>query len=145
MNENESTSASPDADCTSKVKPWASFTIVVSICAVMGLTWFGSGPRLFENFAKIDQRIFAGEWWRLFTAGFLHVNLVHLGVNIISLLSIGPIVERWFGAARFLAVFLVGSAAGFLASALLVPAPSVGASAGVFVSMIIEARAGVIT
>ena len=131
MSEVEGMATSPDAHHASKAKPWASLTIVAAICAVMVLPWFGIGRTFPEHFAKVDQRILAGELWRLFTASFLHVNLVHLCVNVISLLSIGPIVERLFGPVRLLVVFLFGGAVGFLASALLVPAPSVGASAGI--------------
>ena len=89
-------------------------------------------PELVERFAKIDARVRAGEWWRLFTASFLHGGLVHLGVNGYALYAIGPTVEQLYGRVRFLAVFLLGGAVGFAASTAFVRAPSLGASAGLF-------------
>ena len=41
------------------------------------------------------QRMFVlNEWWRLFTANFLHMGLLHLLMNSMALLSIGPLIEN---------------------------------------------------
>lgn len=37
------------------------------------------------------------EWWRLITAGFLHAGVVHLFINVVSLLVLAPKIDRWFG------------------------------------------------
>ena len=55
-----------------------------------------------------------GEWWRLFTAMFLHATLFHILFNAWALWVFGSIVERDFGTARFLAIFFI---TGFVASA----------------------------
>ncbi|HEX9288722.1 MAG TPA: rhomboid family intramembrane serine protease [Anaeromyxobacteraceae bacterium] len=89
-------------------------------------------PALFERFAKVSGRVRAGEYWRLVTASFLHGGLLHIAVNGYALTMIGPTVERLYGAARFLLIFVVGGAAGFAASTVFVQQPSVGASAGLF-------------
>ncbi len=57
-----------------------------------------------------------GEWWRLFAPVFLHANLLHLGSNLLALVLVGGVVERTFGHARFLAVFVVAAMAGGLAT-----------------------------
>ncbi len=89
-------------------------------------------PELTSRFAKVDARIRAGEWWRLFTASFLHGGFVHLAVNGFALYVIGPTVERLYGRLRFFAVFLLGGALGFAASTVFIRNPSLGASAGLF-------------
>ncbi|WP_176063105.1 rhomboid family intramembrane serine protease [Anaeromyxobacter diazotrophicus] len=89
-------------------------------------------PELVQRFAKVDARVRAGEWWRLFTASFLHGGLLHVGVNAYALYAIGPTVERLYGRVRFLLVFLLGGALGFAASTAFVRQPSLGASAGLF-------------
>ena len=58
-----------------------------------------------------------GEWWRLFTALFLHANLLHLAMNGVGLWLFGSAVEKTMGRWRLLAVFLVGGALGNFSSA----------------------------
>ena len=54
-----------------------------------------------------------GDTWRLFTAMFLHVGIVHLGLNMYVLAFTAPQVEYEFGTARMLGIYLAG---GLLAS-----------------------------
>jgi membrane associated rhomboid family serine protease len=83
-----------------------------------------------DSFAVITR----GEFWRLFTALFLHYNLLHLVFNLFALYVLGPSLERTIGAARFAACYLiagVGSTGGVVLLTLLKivrPAELVGAS-----------------
>ena len=56
-----------------------------------------------------------GAYWQLVTSMFTHVELLHIGFNMLALYFLGPMLERVLGRARFLAVYLrlglVGSAA----------------------------------
>lgn len=73
-----------------------------------------------------------GEWWRVLTTGLLHGSLIHLILNMTALGSIGDWVEHAWGPWRTLALFVVASVAGCLASLMWCEAPMVvGASAGV--------------
>lgn len=110
----------------------ATAALVAAFIAVYVATWFDPGERIFLAFAKLNDRILAGEVWRLFTASFLHAGLMHIWFNGMAVASIGPAIERVYGRRRYLMVFLLGGAAGMAASVLFVPQPSVGASAGVF-------------
>lgn len=74
-----------------------------------------------------------GEPWRLVTAMFLHSGLVHLALNMYVLSSIGPLTERLFGRAGFLALYLLSGVGGSLASINWQPeVVSVGASGAIF-------------
>jgi len=83
-----------------------------------------------DFFAVINK----GEFWRLFTALFLHYNLLHLAFNLFALYVLGPPLERTIGGVRFAACYLiagVGSTAGVVLLTLLKivrPAELVGAS-----------------
>jgi membrane associated rhomboid family serine protease len=58
------------------------------------------------------------EYWRLFTALFLHYDVVHLMFNLFALYVLGPPLERAIGALRFSACYLIaglGSSAGVVA------------------------------
>jgi membrane associated rhomboid family serine protease len=78
--------------------------------------------------------IHRGEFWRLFSALFLHANLVHLGFNLFALYIIGPPLERILGPIRFAAGYLIsgiGSTVGVVALTqlkILRPADLIGAS-----------------
>ncbi|MBA3524744.1 MAG: rhomboid family intramembrane serine protease [Geodermatophilaceae bacterium] len=72
--------------------------------------------------------------WRLLTSAFLHYGLIHLAVNVLSLLFLGTDLERSLGKARFAAVYLVAALCGGAAVAMF-SAPvsqTVGASGAVF-------------
>ena len=58
------------------------------------------------------------EYWRLFTALFLHAGKVHLLFNLFALYVLGPPLERAIGSIRFCACYLIsglGSSAGVVA------------------------------
>ncbi len=82
--------------------------------------------------AKMNGAIRAGEYWRLVTPIFLHVNLLHLGVNMYSLYALGPAVERFFRSRRMLVLYLLSGVAGAVFSLAFSAAPSVGASGAIF-------------
>ncbi len=55
------------------------------------------------------------EYWRLFSALFLHYGALHLAFNLFALYLLGPPLERLIGSAKFLAGYLLsglGSSAG---------------------------------
>ncbi len=48
-----------------------------------------------------------GEWWRLLTACFIHIGVLHLLLNMYALLYIGLLLEPYLGKTRFLAAYLL--------------------------------------
>src|SRR5665213_1648909 len=55
--------------------------------------------------------------WRFVTAIFLHASLLHIGFNMWVLMDLAPTIEEMYGSARFLFVFVLTGACGYLASA----------------------------
>lgn len=80
-----------------------------------------------------------GAWWRLLTAGFLHFGLMHLMANGICLLAWGVPLERFFGSARMLVLFLGAIIAGSATSLALHDDPFIGAGASGGVSGLLGA------
>ena len=81
--------------------------------------------------------IASGEYWRLFSAMFLHSGLIHLGFNVIGLLIFGHQIERLYGYARFFVIYILAGLAGSITSYAfnLSSAPhaiGIGASGAVF-------------
>lgn len=71
------------------------------------------------------------EWWRLLTAGFVHLGLVHLLVNGFSLNSLGRLSEGLWGVPGFLLIFIASVWSGFALAGSVSPGPSGGASGGI--------------
>jgi rhomboid protease GluP len=60
------------------------------------------------------------QWWRFVTPMFIHVNLLHLIVNMYSLWIVGPYVEKLYGSAKFVVFWVLTGVAGVVASYLTV-------------------------
>ncbi len=60
-----------------------------------------------------------GELFRLATANLLHGSVIHIFFNVMTLFSLGVLLEPLLGASRFLTVFLVSALAGAAASSFL--------------------------
>jgi len=60
------------------------------------------------------------QWWRFVTPMFLHVNLLHVLVNMYSLWIVGPYVEKLYGSAKFVVIWVLTGVAGVVASYLTV-------------------------
>ena len=60
------------------------------------------------------------EWWRFITPMFLHVNFLHLAVNMYSLWIVGPYVEKLYGSAKFVVFWVLTGIGGLVASYLTV-------------------------
>jgi membrane associated rhomboid family serine protease len=89
---------------------------------------------VFDQWTLRADAVAAGQWWRLFTAGFLHVGPIHLVFNMVALWVIGRELEPVFGRVRFLALYLVGLLGGSATVFLFgqVGAEVAGASGAVF-------------
>jgi membrane associated rhomboid family serine protease len=96
-------------------------------------------PTLVAFGAKTNELLLRGEWFRLVTPIFIHAGLLHLVVNSYALWIVGPQVEKLYGSARFLLIYLLagigGVAGSYFGHALFgksPDAPSVGASGAIF-------------
>ena len=88
---------------------------------------------IFENGALYGPLVASGDWWRLFTAAFLHYGPVHLALNMLALWWFGPPVEAVLGRGRFLLLYVVSGLAGSAGALLLSPnSVTVGASGAIF-------------
>jgi rhomboid protease GluP len=60
-----------------------------------------------------------GEWWRIVTAMFVHVGIIHLATNMWCLWNLGLLAEPLMGSAGVLAAYILTGAAGNLLSTLV--------------------------
>lgn len=98
---------------------------------------FNHALREFGAFS-VGSGIFEGRIYEFFTFQFLHGHLTHILFNSIGLYFFGPLMERWWGSARFLVFYLLSGAGGAAFYTLLVLTGvlgegwMVGASAGIY-------------
>ncbi len=87
--------------------------------------------------AQYNPAVASGEYWRIFTAMFLHFGIFHIGLNMLSLYFIGSFVEIFYGKWRYLLIYLVSGIVGgifvyFMIPPGIVTAGASGAISGVF-------------
>ncbi len=86
-----------------------------------------------------------GAFWQVLSSGFTHVQLMHLGFNMLALYLIGPQLEAVLGRARFLALYLISLLAGsvvvlWAASQYGATVGASGAIYGLFAALLVVAR-----
>lgn len=88
-----------------------------------------AGHHAFDQPAGIAD----GDFYRLFTAMFLHYGLLHLALNMWALWVLGRELENQLGPGRYLLLYLLAGLGGNVAAYWLSPAgQSAGASGAVF-------------
>jgi membrane associated rhomboid family serine protease len=74
-----------------------------------------------------------GQWYRLVTAGFLHVGLWHIALNMLALWWLGSQLEPLIGRTKFAVVYMSSLLAGSLGVIIVSPHEiTVGASGAIF-------------
>lgn len=110
--------------------------ILIVIWYVLTLVLFKttlSSHSLVQMGAKYNPYIvYRHEWWRLITAGFLHIGFRHLIMNSISIYFIGRHLEHLIGHWRFFIVYMVALIGGNLFSFAFNLTISAGASTAIF-------------
>jgi rhomboid protease GluP len=83
--------------------------------------------------ANFGGYVLAGQWWRLLTAAFVHVGILHLATNMWCLWNLGLLGEPLLGPAGVVAVYcLTGIAGNLLSTAVHPQIVGAGASGAVF-------------
>jgi membrane associated rhomboid family serine protease len=128
--------------------PWFTFALSAVLVArfhtelITATDWMGAGaPGHFSLLAMgaagRDQIVGHGEWWRLFTAPFLHGSVSHLVGNLLTFILVGFLLEPMIGIGWFAAIYFTGAIAGAWTSMMLGPPDmlSVGASGAIMATL----------
>jgi len=110
--------------------------LIIIACIIASLLyWFMGDPELTtEYLAFSEENLLKGRVWTLFTALFLHADLIHLAGNMLFLFVFGNTLEKELGAQKTFLAFFVGGIMSFLLG-IFFYAPQiflVGASAAIF-------------
>lgn len=116
------------------------FTTILAIAniivmAMMYLQGYAAAPLIVAaRFGAIIPHLIwgAGEYYRLFTAMFVHFGWMHLFFNVAGMMIFGARVEKYYGKAFFLAIYFISGLTASAASLLLTRGFSAGASGAVY-------------
>ncbi len=98
-NSSQSSSSSRLQEYVSNI-PFATLCLLifnVFVHIFMFVTDYDVGPFTFFPY----NVLYKGEWYRVFTSAFLHGGLMHIGMNMMSLLALGGALEPSYGTTRF--------------------------------------------
>ncbi len=84
--------------------------------------------------AQRNDLVLMGQWWRLFTAMWLHFDFEHIAFNMLALCMFGIILENIVRRWQFIVIYFSAGLVGNLGSLALsfTNAPSLGASGCIF-------------
>ncbi|WP_078552833.1 rhomboid family intramembrane serine protease [Bacillus alkalicellulosilyticus] len=112
------------------------YVLLASIVTMFAMLELNGGSTqmttLVQFGAKYNPLIEQGEWWRLVSAMFLHIGLLHLFMNSLALYYLGSAVEKIYGSGRFLIIYFIAGIVGSLASYAFSEQIAAGASGAIF-------------
>ncbi|WP_435302718.1 rhomboid family intramembrane serine protease [Ligilactobacillus cholophilus] len=107
--------------------------INIIIFLLMTIDGGSTSANVLISFGAKDNLLIAdGQFWRLFTAMFLHIGFQHIVLNMVTLYFLGSQIEYIFGSIRFLIIYLISGIGGNIVSFALSPSISAGASTAIF-------------
>jgi membrane associated rhomboid family serine protease len=108
----------------------AMFVVEVGLGGSRSLFDGPSAERLVQLGALFPPYIaISHQYWRLLTAMFLHIGIIHLAFNMYALYLFGYLIENALGKVRFVAIYFVAGFLGSVTSFAFGPVIAVGAGA----------------
>jgi membrane associated rhomboid family serine protease len=108
-----------------ETRPYATIVLITAALA-SSLTWVAGVSTL--DLGAIRAPIVDGEWWRLLAYAFVHTNVGALFITLFATGLFGMLMERRFGPAAAIAIFLLGATAGGALTEVLDVYPAIGAN-----------------
>jgi len=109
-------------------------TIIAVNVVVFFLERFGNDVAVIDRYAMWPAAVhIEDQYYRAFTAMWLHADFLHIFMNMLMLLIVGPAVEVLLGKVRFVALYLLAGLGGSVGSYLLSPpnVAGIGASGAI--------------
>lgn len=87
---------------------------------------------VFYTGMKINIAITDGQWWRLLSSQYVHLDVMHIAFNGYGIYMLGRLLERAYGPRRMLLIYTFSGTLGAVASYYFLSAPSGGASGALY-------------
>jgi rhomboid protease GluP len=123
----------------------ATNVLVYIYTSLVGGSFIQTGYDVLRQFGQSNIDVFAGQYWQLITSMFVHVDIVHLSLNMLFLVIFGLRAEELFTTEEYFAVYMLSGLAGnlltlFLMSPYIISAGASGAIFGMYGAGIIYMR-----
>lgn len=109
--------------------------VLVYICtSVVGGNFLQTDYDVLLRFGQANTNVFAGQYWQMLTSIFVHVDIVHLGLNMLFLLLFGLRAEDLFTTEEYFSVYMLSGLSGSLLTLFLMSPQTIsaGASGAIF-------------
>lgn len=93
---------------------------------------FNAEQLVFYTGMKVNVHIADGQWWRLVSSQFVHLDIMHILMNGYGLYLLGPMLERFYGPRRLFVMYIMSGTFASLASYYFNDIPSGGASGAIY-------------
>lgn len=130
---------SPQSSQEKLEKPIITYVLIGVNVLMYLVTAFLSGDILDSNInvlvflgAKVNELIKGGEYYRFITCMFLHGGIIHLALNMYSLNSLGPLIERIYGKVKYIVLYFLSGIVSSIFSYIFSTSVSIGASGAIF-------------
>jgi membrane associated rhomboid family serine protease len=108
-------------------------TVGLFVSMIVGPGAMSAPETLIKWGANFGPRTTNGGWWRLLASTFIHVSFVRMFIELVVLVQVGMLLERWVGWAILAAVFISTAVlAGLINVAAYPMAVTGGTSAAIF-------------
>ena len=113
-------------------KPVITYVLLGIITIVFLYGYILDQNLLIYNFGLQKDLVRLGEFYRLLTGAFIHVDIIHFLTNAYSLYIIGSMAESYYGKKKFTLIYLLSIISASLLSISMNDSFSIGASGGIF-------------
>jgi rhomboid protease GluP len=112
----------------------AANVLVYIYTSVAGASFIETGYNVLLQFGQANINVINGQYWQLITSIFVHVDIVHLALNMLFLIIFGLRAEELFTTEEYFTVYMLSGLAGNLLTLFLMSpyTLSAGASGAIF-------------
>lgn len=89
-------------------------TLLLLFTGMVSYQGFRRSSYFDEYVFDVDKILKSREWYRMLSSGFLHLNWLHFGFNMIALMSFSVALEQTFGYLQFFLIYLLSMLGGSL-------------------------------
>jgi len=122
----------------SKLTP-TTFLVTVNVLvyiytSIVGGNFFQTSTSILIQFGQFNINVLNGEYWQLLTSIFVHVDIIHLALNMLFLIIFGLRAEELFTTEEYFSVYMLSGLSGSLLTLFLMSqyTLSAGASGAIF-------------
>lgn len=112
------------------------FFVLLNFLFFIAMYIFGNGSEdnatLIRFGANVRDFVLAGDYYRLITAAFIHIGMIHLLCNMYCLYIVGSQIENFYGKTKYILIYLFSAICGSLLSIISSNSISAGASGAIF-------------